>query len=284
MLGPKHKRYVKLENIFSPRSPLEFLGFSLVGVIINLLSGAHPAGFIGVVVLFLCWWILDVWRSKNLSKQLGFSITKKSPKAAKGLILLLSPYSPQSMALKDEQKLKPLITKILTMPHDTLSEADFNDIDLFNSNLLPQIKAVEYHWEQSTLDDVWLISSESYENVRGSEETAQILEKYLRFHYGKVLNIHSQGLVVKDWDYKTLWQLGEDIFRRSDYKEQAIVVDITGGTKMMSVALAMVCIPPNRQMQYMDSQRDWQGNPLPKGEMKPVVIDINPFLYPFLED
>ncbi|NJM69632.1 MAG: hypothetical protein HC862_05050 [Scytonema sp. RU_4_4] len=53
---------------------------------------------------------------------------------------------------------------------------------------------------------------------------------------------------------------------------------------MMSVALAMVCILPRRQMQYMDSQRDWQGNPLPKGEMKPVVIDIDPILYPLLQD
>ncbi|WP_051470164.1 hypothetical protein [Fischerella sp. PCC 9605] len=63
-----------------------------------------------------------------------------------------------------------------------------------------------------------------------------------------------------------------------------IVADITGGTKMMSVALAMACIPPRRRMQYMDSQRDWQGNPLPTGEMKPVVIDIDPILYPLLQD
>jgi len=29
----------------------------------------------------------------------------------------------------------------------------------------------------------------------------------------------------------------------------------------------------------MDSQRDWQGNPLAKRQMIPVVIDIDPILY-----
>jgi hypothetical protein len=33
-------------------------------------------------------------------------------------------------------------------------------------------------------------------------------------------------------------------------------------------------------MQYMDSQRDWKGEPLGKGEMSPVAIDIDPLVYP----
>jgi hypothetical protein len=57
-----------------------------------------------------------------------------------------------------------------------------------------------------------------------------------------------------------------------------MVADVTGGTKMMSVALAMACVPPKRRMQYMDSQRDWQGNPLTAGKIIPVSIDVDPFL------
>jgi hypothetical protein len=83
---------------------------------------------------------------------------------------------------------------------------------------------------------------------------------------------------LKDWDYITLWQLGEQIFHEAGYQNEVLIADITGGTKMMSIALAMVCIPPKRRMQYMDSQRDWQGNPLPKGEMAHVVIDIDSIL------
>lgn len=49
---------------------------------------------------------------------------------------------------------------------------------------------------------------------------------------------------------------------------------------MMSVALAMACIPPNRKMQYMDSERDWQGQPLGAAGTRPVVIEVDPILYP----
>ncbi|MEB3181851.1 MAG: hypothetical protein VKL59_22880, partial [Nostocaceae cyanobacterium] len=119
----------------------------------------------------------------------------------------------------------------------------------------------------------------SDDTVTGSVETAQILEKYLRYQYGARLDIYNRGLMVKDGDYRRLWQLGEQIFQNSDLQPETIVADITGGTKMMSIALAMACIPLGRQMQYMDRERDWEGNPLPAGEMKPIVIDINPMFY-----
>jgi hypothetical protein len=58
-----------------------------------------------------------------------------------------------------------------------------------------------------------------------------------------------------------------------------LLADITGGNKMMSVAIAMACIPPGRRMQYMDTPRNRYGNPLRQGEMSPVVIDIDPILH-----
>ncbi|WP_051470163.1 hypothetical protein [Fischerella sp. PCC 9605] len=93
----------------------------------------------------------------------------------------------------------------MNQPNEKLSLADFHNINLFNSNLVPQIKAVEYHLLQGNLRDVWLISSESKKNVKGSEDTANILEQYLRFQYGQRLDIHSQKFIVKDWDYATIW-------------------------------------------------------------------------------
>ena len=47
---------------------------------------------------------------------------------------------------------------------------------------------------------------------------------------------------------------------------------------MMSVALSIACISPKRRLQYMDSKRDWQGNPLQKGEIKPMLIEIDPVI------
>lgn len=280
MLVSKKNKSPQLENLFSPRSPVDFLGFAVVGVIINLLSGGEPLGFLGVAVLFLYWFWVDYQRTKKLSRQLGLYFDSKEPaKGAKGLILLLSPYSPYQASLKDETKLKPLVEYILTTPVEKLQLADFQSIDLFNSNLLPQIKSVEYHLQEGKLRDVWLISSKSYDFVKGSEITAQILSQYLIFEYGQRLEVHAQGYCVEDWNYKKLWQIADNIFHESDYKDEAIVADITGGTKMMSVALAMACALPKRRMQYMDTKRDWQGQPLPVGDIKPVGIDVAPIIH-----
>lgn len=280
MLVPKPKKDPQLENIFSPRSPLDFLGFAVVGVIINLLSGGNPIGFVGVGILFIYWFWLDHQRAKKISKGLALSFGSKEPaKGAKGLIVLLSPYSPRLQSLKDEKQLKPLVQHIINTPAEKLELADFQNIDLYNSNLLPQIKAVEYHVKEGNLRDVWLISSKSYDFVKGSEITAKILSQYLTFEYGQRLEVHTQDYCVEDWNYKRLWEIGDQIFRESDYKDEAVVADITGGTKMMTMALAMACVLPKRRMQYMDAQRDWQGNPLSAGEIKPVGIDVNPIIY-----
>jgi hypothetical protein len=158
--------------------------------------------------------------------------------------------------------------------------------------LMPQIRSIEYHTDQGKLRDIWLITTSSYEMqqqtetglqtipVKGSEQTAAILIHYLRSQYGSDrFDIHAEDLTVQEWQYDKVVEMAENIFRTSDYRHEVIVADITGGTKMMSVALAVACIPPRRRMQYMDSQRDWQGNPITQGEVKPLVIDIDPILY-----
>jgi hypothetical protein len=89
MLTPKQNKNYQLENIFSPRSPLDFLGFAVVGVIINLLSGADPLGFLGVGILFIYWLWLDRRWAKKLSQRLRFVVDKEPPKGAKGLTLHL---------------------------------------------------------------------------------------------------------------------------------------------------------------------------------------------------
>ncbi|MDJ0597493.1 MAG: hypothetical protein QNJ37_01405 [Crocosphaera sp.] len=278
-----------LENFFSPKSPLEFLGLALITTLINLLSSGNPVGIIGTILVALVWWQvnrkIENNRQEKIQEKTRYRTIKQSPKFAKGLILLLSPYSPRNSLLSFD-KVETKINYICQTSLNKLSEDDFQEINLLNSNLLTQIKAIEYHLEGGTLRDIWLINTPSIEelNIKGSQTTAIILETYLRFKYGNKLEIHrqefgNQKLLVDDSDYEKLYEIVDYIFKESGYKDEVIVADITGGTKMMSVALAMACIPPKRKMQYMDSQRDWEGNPLKTGEIKPILIDVDPILY-----
>jgi len=285
-LGWREER-LRFEAMLAPTSPREFIAFCIVMVLLgqlpsllgNLLGTrlANAVSIAGVVLLVLIWWFYDRRRARKHARTIAFQPCKQTPPAATGLILLLSPYDPRSADLKDPSTLRRLLDKIMTHPPEDLGEQDFAAINLFESNLRPQIKAVEFH--SGSLRDVWLIASQTTANTRGSEDAAQLLEKYLRFKYPAQFKVHREGLSAPEWDYKCLWEIAEKVFRRSPYKEEVIVADVTGGTKMMSVALAMACIPPGRRMEYVYSERDSQGNPLPGGAIEPVVIDIDPILY-----
>ena len=269
---PLSKKQPQMEGLFSPRSPIEFVGFAVVNAMIGLLSAGNLLGFIFVPTLAIAWWLFDRHRIKRQRQSAIFPVIKEPPQAAKGLILLLSPYSPRNEALRKSVGLTLLINQVIATSNPEM--ADFEQIGLLDSNLVPQIKAVKYHLEQGKLRDIWLITTED------SQTAAAILEKYLYYQHGQSrFDIHRNHRVIQNWEYNSLWQLGEQIFREAGYRDDVLIADITGGTKMMSVALAMACVPPKRCMQYMDSQRDWQGNPLPKGEMEPVVIDVDPILY-----
>jgi CRISPR-associated protein (Cas_Cas02710). len=286
-LIPPDKHKVKIENIIAPRTALEFTAFVGLTVLISLLTAGNIFGMGGVDLVGFVWWRVERQSAKERVRNLrnvGAIIAKEAPTGVRGLILLLSPYSPRKPQLKNESTVAPLFESVINAEIEKLTQEDFDKLDLFNSNLFPQIKAVEFHASQGKLRDIWMISTKSYETkkgkkVKGSEDSAQILSQYLQFQYGKSFDINWQRLSVIDYDYKGLCELAEKIFGDSGYKDDVIVADITGGTKMMSVALAMACIPPKRRMQYMDSQRDWEGNPLPAGDMQQIVIDVDPILY-----
>jgi hypothetical protein len=280
----------RIEDVFSPRSPWHYVGFCLLSIGLNTFSSLVGTwGFVVcapfLVLLFVLMWL----RARRLlAAPVAYRVTKQPPLPARGLILLLSPYDPRSPnpELRDAEKVHVMIEALLENA-ERLTEDDLHKINLSGSNLAPQLEAVAYHVRQGQLRDVWLLTTATEwveadgvrRCVRGSEKAAELLEACLRLRHGAALAVQRVGLTVPAWDYAVLWRKAEEIFRRSGYKEDVLLADITGGTKMMSVALAMACIPPLRKMQYMDTMRDWQGQPLPAHTSQPVVIDVDPLLY-----
>lgn len=283
----------KMEGLFSPRSPIEFIGFAAVNAIIGLVSAGNLLALLFVPALAGIWYLYDRRRMRQKVASTRFPVDREPPNPSKGLILLLSPYSTFDVELKcNRTQLQQAMQHICDTDSAQLTDADFDTIGLQNSNLQPQIKAIQYHLAPGVLRDVWLLTTQSYDDeqmsgeiteyrrVDGSDTAAMILKKYLERQPDTVrYTIHSgSDFSVKEWDYSQIWQLAEQIFRTSGYKNEVMIADITGGTKMMSIALAMACLPPKRRMQYMDAERDWQGNPQPQGKLSPVMIDIDPIV------
>jgi hypothetical protein len=242
-------------GIISPTSPLEFLGFAAINAFIGLVSNANPIGLIAVPLIAVGWWVYDRRRKREAVRLQGISLTKETPEPARGLILLVSPYSPRSQHLSPDE-VTAGIEKI--MISTVITNADFDAINFDASNQQPQLRAVEYHVQAGTLQEIWLLSSPD------SAATMQLLMRYLSSKYGNQIKIHCKSPIM-EYDYEQLFQVSDQIFRESPYKEELLVADITGGTKMMSVAIAMACISPKRRMQYIDM-----------ASQNPVRLDVNP--------
>ena len=92
---PLSKKQPQMEGLFSPRSPIEFVGFAVVNAMIGLLSSGNLWGFVFVPTLAIAWWLVDRQTNQAAApKRHIFRVIKEPPQAAKGLILLLSPLQP----------------------------------------------------------------------------------------------------------------------------------------------------------------------------------------------
>jgi len=258
-------------------------GFLLTAIISGQIGERSKNPIVAALVVIgigLAFWF---WQKRSKKDEAYIIHEPIPPEPKEGLILLLSPYNPRCN--KDREEIKNKIEQIIgadlsQMQANTMQRL-FDDINFLNSNLQPQLEAIKYHRENpdKTLRDIWLIGTKTNATGEGSEKTVALLEKYIQFRYGQTVKIHSDGLIVDDLAWPELCQKVEHIFQTASHKHERIVADITGGTKMMSIALCIGCIQPGRRMQYMDAKRDYQGDPLTGGSMVPILVDIDPYVY-----
>ncbi len=274
----------------APDAPIWILpAWFLGGVTVNVLSGYLGVPGLGFVTLLIvagyvgwAWWR---WRRVELVPEM----VEQEPPGKHGLILPLSTIALLGGAEKEREKLPAALSRLADNTPGPPSETDFALLE--SSNLASPLRAIEYHHEKGTLRDCWLITTERVEYQdgtaeEGSKDTAEILKKWffhrhpdalknVAFHYGD-----DENLCVHPRDYARLWLLVDSLFERVPYKAESIIVDITPGTKPMTLAIALACLEPKRTMQYIVAGRDpLTGEVLPKGQKKPVLIDVDPYLY-----
>ncbi|MCM1983751.1 intracellular growth attenuator family protein [Lyngbya confervoides] len=243
------------------------MGFATLSYIIAICTAGsltlNVIGAICVATLFGIWWIFDRYRRLQCRVRLEV----RSPKPAKGLILLLSPYRVKGVENLEEK------VKFLATPGAAVQASDFDAISIQASNLYPQLCAITYH--QKTLREVWLICSDQ------SFQTGFLLKEYIRVVYGsETISVnHRSEYIVNPYFDDQLFRVAEDIFATTDIKSRAMIADITGGFATMSVSLAMACVTPGRRMQYMESPRDDQGEPIQSAPLRPIELDFDPVLH-----
>lgn len=128
--------------------------------------------------------------------------------------------------------------------------------------------AIEYHLKNPAgrlgLRDCWLIASEdSYTYALELKEEFE--KRGIEMHLNKVADPYydvndTYGVVSKIYD--------EDL-SKAKLAENEVIADFTGGTKPMSLGMAMACLPNNRAMQYMTGRQQSLSS-------VPVLIKFEP--------
>lgn len=280
----------------SPNTPFWVLpGWLLGGTLVNLVS--EKFGWVSIVALAVLYAFVYCWffYRRGLRK-LSVDLDEKSPSRMRGLIL---PVSTLSLTGQSSQDMRNELQRICQ--NNVEEELSIQDQQcLERSNLRPALAALEYHYNgaretnempRHPLQEVWMITTEETTDtgeVMGScLGVAKLLERWfftrnpearghVVFHYDSYQGI---SLRVCPRDYSRLWEVVDAIYRKAPYKPEQIIAEITPGTKVMSIAIALACLPPGRTLEYMVASRDCRtGEPTQENSWRPMLIDIDPYL------
>jgi len=278
--------------IGQPSLPLA-LGAFLIGLLGNVLADLlgrwRLAGIAGnwIILALLTLGVLALYRY-HCSRMLRplIEMIEGPPAGKAGLIILLSPLNPNARGTPEEvqqrtRQVSDAVQRITSGEGDHATDADY--AALFGTNLEPELRAIEFHYGQKTLRDCWTIGTEDEQRdgsivEKGSIDQAILLERWFNHLHPGHSVVFDQPRAVKPREYITLWNTVDGIFRTCQFKPDAVICDITGGLKLMSIGAGLACIGGGRTMQYMATRRDWKGDPLPQGQMAPILVDINPYL------
>jgi hypothetical protein len=256
----------------------------------NLLGSWRVWGISGnwIIVFMIALLVIGLWYAQRRRARRGeVEISVCAPEGKAGLIILLSTLNPFGAGTRAEmdqrrQALQAAANWILRADPDQLSSADFGP--LRDTNLEPSLRALEWHLAKGKLEHCWTIGSpnepaaDNRPGNLGSAWLGEVLKRWYEcLHPATGIAFHDT-FEVPARNYGELWKTVDEIFRDASLKPETMICDITGGLKLMSIGAALACLDEGRTMQYMDSTRDWKGDPVPRGQMEPVLIDITPYL------
>jgi hypothetical protein len=130
-------------------------------------------------------------------------------------------------------------------------------------NLDVPLQSVQHHAQ--VLQHCWLIASHGGgQDCLASQRTAAELAEQIRLRWPQVQVHHGSDYQADPDDVVSAWKLVDQVYAAASQLDLAatdILADITGGLKPMTAGMALACLAPERDMQYMKTVRDENGEP-----------------------
>jgi len=129
--------------------------------------------------------------------------------------------------------------------------------------------ALEHHRKGGGAAHCWLVMQDT-EKVQHafSQLSQQLLEQ------GMATRLHP--VYIQQLEVQASYQAVRAIFDREALEEgvdpEQIIADITGGTKPLTAGMVLAALTAGRELEYVESERDVQGDPIP-GTLRVVLVD-----------
>ena len=131
------------------------------------------------------------------------------------------------------------------------------------------VYALKHHQTGSGGTHCWLVMQDTEPVQRAfSLLTQQLLEEGITTHLHPVY--------IEELDVQASYQAVRDILDREAMEEgldsNQVIADITGGTKPLTAGMVLASLTAGGSMEYIESERDAQGKPLPD-TLRAVLVD-----------
>lgn len=131
------------------------------------------------------------------------------------------------------------------------------------------VYALKHHQAGNGGTHCWLVMQDTEPVQRAfSLLTQQLLDE--------AITTHLHPVYIEELDVQAAYQAVRDILDREVLEEgldpSKVIADITGGTKPLTAGMVLASLTAGRSMEYIESERDAQGKPLPD-TLRAVLVD-----------
>lgn len=213
-----------------------------------------------------------------------------------GVVGLLSSLGYDLLVDEDNLQLTTLrvliVSGVLTLLAYALYELDLYrhriilDVDVDESRLAPAhdhivwllgpgsletlIWTLTHHQKQGGAKHLWLL-------MHPSDAVQRAYNDFMQLHSERSLQVRPhiielQGLSAAA-SYEAVQKVLKEVEPKAETGQKSVIIDITSGTKPLSVGLFLAALAADCQVEYVESDRDANGKPIPK-TLRVVKVDM----------
>ncbi len=186
------------------------------------------------------------WAIKNIVSQSKIYVTADSPAQIKVLCVFLSPFKTRANSRNDSYY------EIIEI-HKALHSNDLDQLKLEETTWKMPLKAIEHHGARLKQVRIFTSCGE-----KGSSKQFDVFRSLVNYLYPTVQVKEEFSGGIDFLDIRAIFDAVDNLYAEAveeGYRENDVLVDVTGGHKTNSIAASVATLAKGRQFQYINEDK-----------------------------